>query len=420
MRKYAVALAVLLVASACSGGSDTTSSATTVAPAATQALSTTVAPATTVAPTTTTVAPATTVAPTTTTATVEEVDSRGVNCPSLQTYSHTPRVSGSFVDIDSLETHRVNIPNIAWNDSQTILDGNADLANEETDLLIKVGPTTNLYFAENEAMLRRAINFWTNFCQPTKYIALYYSYDDLSWAEEELVGYGETPASATVSAMSPCGGGICIGGNSGLGVGQYPNRSRNVGFGKFGIHQADATDPYRRGPLHIHEYTHAMQASSWINTEVQDPQGASNQASPCWLNEGFPHAIGLSAGTDDYSAYLSLRNGEVIGRHLQGVFDDYGNVYSTQTIVDYFDNSVPGTCIGKKDYAAGYSIGLLTVEALNAVAGSESAMHLYTYMASGLAYQDAFEVVYGLPWDSAKSLLAAHVSVVVNSVLQTG
>ena len=76
--------------------------------------------------------------------------------------------------------------------------------------------------------------------------------------------------------------------------------------------------------------------------------------------------------------------------------------------------------MGKKDYAAGYSIGLLTVEALNAVAGSESAMNLYTYMASGLSYQDAFEVVYGLPWDSAKSLLAAHVSVVVNSVLQTG
>ena len=71
MRKYAVALAFLLVTSGCGGSSDTATPATTVAPVATQAPTTTVVPTTTVAatttaPPTTTTAPTTTVAPTTT------------------------------------------------------------------------------------------------------------------------------------------------------------------------------------------------------------------------------------------------------------------------------------------------------------------------------------------------------------------
>ena len=65
MRKYAVALAFLLVVSGCGGSSDTATPATAVAPVATQAPTTT-AVSTTAVPTTTTVAPTTTAAPTTT------------------------------------------------------------------------------------------------------------------------------------------------------------------------------------------------------------------------------------------------------------------------------------------------------------------------------------------------------------------
>jgi hypothetical protein len=56
VKKYAVALVFLLVASGCGGSSDTATPATTVAPAATQASTTTAVPTTTVAATTTTAA----------------------------------------------------------------------------------------------------------------------------------------------------------------------------------------------------------------------------------------------------------------------------------------------------------------------------------------------------------------------------
>ena len=65
VRKYAVALVFLLVASGCSGSSDTASPVTTVASTTTVAPTTTQAPTTTAVPTATTEAPAATEAPTT-------------------------------------------------------------------------------------------------------------------------------------------------------------------------------------------------------------------------------------------------------------------------------------------------------------------------------------------------------------------
>ncbi len=65
MRKYAVALTFLLVASGCGGSSDTAAPVTTVASTTTVAPTTTQAPTTTAVPTATTEAPAATEAPTT-------------------------------------------------------------------------------------------------------------------------------------------------------------------------------------------------------------------------------------------------------------------------------------------------------------------------------------------------------------------
>ena len=112
MKKYAVAVAFLLVVSGCGGSSDTATPATTVAPAATLALPTTVvpttaAPTTTVAPTTTTAAPTTTVAPTTTaTAAVDSTTTTVVgiavdSLPSIEILAGGQQIVAAFEGIGS-------------------------------------------------------------------------------------------------------------------------------------------------------------------------------------------------------------------------------------------------------------------------------------------------------------------------------
>ena len=76
-------------------------------------------------------------------------------------------------------------------------------------------------------------------------------------------------------------------------------------------------------------------------------------------------------------------------------------------------------CVKNPDYVLGYSIGFLTVEAMNAMAGADSAMHMYAVMASGKDFEEAFELIYEISWNDAKSVFAEYVSLVINDLFSS-
>ena len=308
----------------------------------------------------------------------------------------------NYINIGDLLSKSSEVPRVAWDDSQRILNKNISTnINENVELIIREGPSTIFFFNENEQSIQKGIDFWKNFKLPQKYYAFFYSFSDLDWAINEINGYGFWGD----NAKSPCvlDEAICTGANSGL-----HHESPYHGVGKFGINSADSWDRYRYGPIHIHEFTHSAVAAQWIGV-AGNPQENANQATPCWLNEGIAHFAGLSVGIDTYSEYVEVRKGQVTGRHLQPPFNDY----STSAILNYYNESVPRECLGKPDYVLGYSVGYLTVEALSAMAGSDSAMHMYTEMASGKDFEAAFGIIYDIAWSEAKPVLAQYISSVI-------
>ncbi len=308
--------------------------------------------------------------------------------------------SCTYLSISELSSKPSEVPKLAWDDSQRILNENTKTDNfENLEIIINIGPTTELYFLDNESYIQKGINFWQNFNLPEKYYAFFYSYNDLDWAINELTSSGFEGG----MARAPCGGGVCSGANSGI----Y-QRPPHFGVGTFGINSSDSIDAYRYGPLHIHEVTHSVVAAQWIG-KARNPQQNANDASPCWLNEGIAHAAGLSIGVDTYEKYLEIRKPQVTGRHIQPPFDDY----SASTILNYYNESIPGICIKNPDYVLGYSIGYLTVEAMSAMSGSDSAMRMYSLMANGQNFEDAFENIYEISWNDAKPIFAEYVSTVI-------
>ena len=133
------------------------------------------------------------------------------------------------------------------------------------------------------------------------------------------------------------------------------------------------------------------------------------------MNEGIAHAAGLSLGVRTYEEYLDIRSSQVTVRHIKAPYDEY----SPSTILKYYNNSIPGVCIRNADYVLGYSIGFLTVEAMNAMAGADSAMHMYAVMASGKDFEEAFELIYEISWNEAKSVFAEYVSLVINDLFSS-
>ncbi len=307
-----------------------------------------------------------------------------------------------YVTITELISNINNVPKYAWNDYQRISKENNIFENNSFEIIINIGPSTDLYFQDNEKYIQKGISFWQNFNLPEKYYAFFYNYGDLDWATSELTSTGFEGG----MARAPCRDDICTGANSGI----Y-QRPPHFGVGVFGISNADSIDTYRYGPLHVHEVTHSVVASQWIGN-ARNPQQSANDASPCWLNEGIAHAAGISLGVETYGEYLDMRSAQVRVRHIQAPFNDY----STPTILDYYNKSIPGVCIKNPDYVLGYSIGYLTVEAMNAMAGADSAMHMYSIMASGKDFEEAFEIIYDISWNDAKPIFAEYVSIVITNL----
>ncbi len=310
-----------------------------------------------------------------------------------------------YVTITELISNINNIPKYAWNDYQRISKENDIFENDSFEIIINIGPSTNLYFLDNEKYIQKGISFWQNFNLPEKYYGFFYNYGDLDWATSELTTTGFEGG----MARAPCRDGICSGANSGI----Y-QRPPHFGVGVFGIHSGDSVDNYRYGPLHIHEVTHTVVASQWIGN-TRNPQQSANDATPCWLNEGIAHAAGISLGVETYEEYLDMRSSQVRARHIQVPFNDY----SASTVLDYYNKSIPGDCIKNPDYVLGYSIGYLTVEAMNAMSGADSAMHIYSVMGSGKDFEEAFEMIYELSWNDAKPIFAEYVSMVITNLFNS-
>ena len=310
-----------------------------------------------------------------------------------------------YVTITELLSNLDSIPKFAWNDYQRIATENNIFESDSFEIILNVGPSTALYFLDNEQYIQKGINFWQNFNLPEKYYGFFYNYDDLDWAINELNSSGFEGG----MARAPCRDGVCSGANSGI----Y-QRPPHFGVGTFGINSTDSIDTYRYGPLHIHEVTHSVVASQWIGN-ARNPQQSANDASPCWLNEGIAHAAGISLGVETYGEYLDMRSSQVTGRHMQAPFNDY----STPTVLDYYNKSIPGVCIKNPDYVLGYSIGYLTVEAMNAMAGADSAMHMYSIMASGKDFEEAFQITYEISWIDAKPIFAEYVSTVITNLFNS-
>ena len=310
-----------------------------------------------------------------------------------------------YVTITELISNINNVPKYAWNDYQRISKENDIFENDSFEIIINIGPSTNLYFQDNEKYIQKGISFWQNFNLPEKYYGFFYNYGDLDWATSELTTTGFEGG----MARAPCRDGICSGANSGI----Y-QRPPHFGVGVFGIHGGDSVDNYRYGPLHIHEVTHSVVASQWIGN-ARNPQQSANDATPCWLNEGIAHAAGISLGVETYEEYLDMRSSQVRARHIQVPFNDY----SASTVLDYYNKSIPGDCIKNPDYVLGYSIGYLTVEAMNAMSGADSAMHVYSVMGSGKDFEEAFEMIYELSWNDAKPIFAEYVSMVITNLFNS-
>ena len=291
------------------------------------------------------------------------------------------------ITFSNVKSRLADLPDVAWQNTQNLLKENDDSSKTE-GIILKVlkGPTTQLYYDGSEGAFERGIKLWANFSQPREYLALFYNFSDKAWALTQFDNPGLIDA--------PCTPTVCTGGNSGIPT------ADGLGVGVFGITANDSSDPYRYGPLQIHEYSHAAQCAPWIGMN-NNPCNEQQAMSPCWLTEGQAHFLGISGNFSTFEEYKENRDKQVNSHKVESFSD-----FSANNILQYYDDSVPKECGGKPNYRLGYTLGMLTVEILSAIGGSESTMKIYELAAIGQTFEEAFANVYGISWAEAKPILA--------------
>ena len=291
------------------------------------------------------------------------------------------------ITFSNVKSRLADLPDVAWQNTQSLLKENDD-SSKTAGIILKVlkGPTTQLYYDGSESAFERGIKLWANFSQPREYLALFYNFSDKAWALTQFDNPGLIDA--------PCTPTVCTGGNSGIPT------ADGLGVGVFGITANDSSDPYRYGPLQIHEYSHAAQCAPWIGMN-NNPCNEQQAMSPCWLTEGQAHFLGISGNFSTFEEYKENRDKQVNSHKVESFSD-----FSANNILQYYDDSVPKECGGKPNYRLGYTLGMLTVEILSAIGGSESTMKIYELAAIGQTFEEAFANVYGISWAEAKPILA--------------
>jgi hypothetical protein len=273
---------------------------------------------------------------------------------------------------------------------------------------VPVGPMT-----EKERIVK-AMKLWSGFNQP-KSIGLFFfstkdepaaeiAYD--KWRKSGKITQGPPATMLRNDCLSNNGPGApvaskeplqdCTGANAGVidGAGNA--------IGLFGVptEAGSRSDPYRLGALEIHEFTHMVQTAQFLGI-TQDPGGALQSKSPCWLQEGQAHFAGKAVAATSFSDYLRQRNGEALERRNEKNIKVPRDLKRISAYLSL--QTLPGC---QSTYSWGYGTGMLAVEALSAIGGIQSTMALYALEARGYTFSQSFKMVYGTTWAKAQPILA--------------
>lgn len=291
---------------------------------------------------------------------------------------------------DVIEKYK-SIPATAWNFSHSKIE-----ASKQTDLIINLilGPNTKLPNSEIPKMFKTGTQFFSGFPQPQKINAIYYVFDDITWAQDKIM---ELYMNSNFKSQIPSNcvqKTLCNGANAFLPI-------PDTGNANFAVLEIGNNDDYHlKGGIEIHEYAHTVQFRQF---QGKPTEKLSLQLLPQWFVEGHAHVAGNLASASTLSDYKNFR--KAWRRHQPIGMSGF----DADSIEAFYAKLGPGKSDGTV-FQNVYSVGYFTLEVLVSLKGVDSPMQLIEDVASGDTFEQAFKKVYGISWNDASPILAKTVS----------
>ena len=285
----------------------------------------------------------------------------------------------------------------------------------KTEIKVFIGPNTKPFYLKPSIAAQAITDSFSNSNYIGESFYIYYNFKDSAWAKKTLQSLisraeyeqisrnqGDRVIENGCDALEKtCFGSQAITSESGKGLVLLgvPNSLNN--------NDPTATYRFKTGMLEAHEYFHLLQDAALFGEAY-----GSEDWPPTWITEGGAEYIQNAViHKRSWKKYLDYR--------FLGASELYRlkNTYTEKFLIEYLKSSISDDGGSKYDFWLSYNLGSRFVEVLVALKGQNSLLELNSELGSGMSFAQAFETVYGFPWDKAVPILAKVVSADISNGL---
>lgn len=289
---------------------------------------------------------------------------------------------------DDLIVHPESMPYWAWKKSSQVIN-TTEIQSSEIE--VHIGPNTKLPHELTAKAILKSSKLYAGFALPKTVHAIYYTHEDVAWAQQEFAKYALRPmgdeAKNSCRSETTCWGGMAeidLKGNAIL------------IFGVMNLGKSDSN--HTTGSLESHEFTHAIQGSQFVGTQKEFSSYCCTKAyMPWWMVEGgaeFSQAA--STFPNSYRDYLDERV-----RDTNQILANSEDKFTISWIEKFLEPSARSMWADPLWDGRIYDLGYLANEAFVALKGPGISMQLFRDVALGSTWQEAFAKNFGQTWDEA-------------------
>jgi hypothetical protein len=292
---------------------------------------------------------------------------------------------------DDLVANYQGIAYAAWSNSRKKI-----LESKSTDIKLKmvIGPNTQLTYKEPQVPIDLITRLYAGYPVSAEVQFLAFSFEDRAWATNQMESILPNSGSRWITDVACNAKEVCWGG------GAFTN-----GAGKYLIVEAMGyiDTNHTSGSLEAHEFTHIVQQMVFKKGRPAD-EYLYDPWPPTWYWEGQAHfAQHASIYFDSFDTYMQERRATAQNLYTNPAFN-------SDHIRKFFVFNAPQEWRKNYNRWQQYDLGAMFVEILTALKGPDSTMEMWRITGTGVNFPEAFEKVYGMPFDKALPIMSKAIA----------
>lgn len=283
----------------------------------------------------------------------------------------------------------------AWKKSHDQIARSADLG-PRVQLL--VGPNTKLSNPNPQAAIDLVTRMFPNVTGPEKVYGIYHSFKDNEWSQKQFdklaIRSQGVEAKNQCQTVNSCWGG------------QGEISSNGDGILLISVMSKNPTRNHTSGTLEAHEYAHVLQVSAFKDTPNKERANCCLKAFfPWWLVEGGAEFIQItSIYWKSFPLYVADRN-----FWAEEFLLNREKKFTEAWVLNFLKPPSTEVWTKPENNWRLYDVGMLVSEIFTAIKGPQVNMELFSDVASGMSFEDAFSLRFGITWEEAAPLIAKSI-----------